>query len=89
MKMTNNHTFYFGKVPPEHLEIHNESSPKGWEPGWYYRLRIVDDDQEIKIEDSCGRMVPIPWNQLFTLEKAFIAVVDELAARTFGKDTDV
>ncbi len=85
--MTNNHTFYFGKVPPEYQDMHNESVPEGWEKDWYYRLRIADE--EIEIEDSCGRMVPIPWNQLFTLEKAFIAVVDELAARTFGKETDV
>jgi len=87
--MSNNHTFYFGKVPPEYQDMHNEDLPEDWEPNWYYRLRIVDEDQEIKIEDSCGRMVPIAWNQLFTLEKAFIAVVDELAARTFGKESDV
>lgn len=62
--------FYFGLVPDEFVEDHALGCPEGWEPDFYYRIRVVDSDEEIKVEDSCGRMVPFTFQDIKLLRKA-------------------
>lgn len=56
--MIEDRVYYFGLVPDEYKEDHNSQIPKDWEPNYYFRIRVVAREEEIKVEDSCGRMVP-------------------------------
>jgi len=73
-----NHTFYFGKSEVERNE-------NGWEPGWDFRLVIEEDAGEVLIEDSCGRYVPVVFQDIHKLKKAIAAVERELIDSVLGE----
>lgn len=71
--------FYFGVVPDEYEEDHNAHTPEGWEPGWYFRIRVDYMDEEIKVEDSCGRMVPFQFKDIKALRRALKAIKRDIS----------
>jgi len=63
--------FYFCPVPEEFREDHAaELSNSNWNPDYYFRIRVVYGEEKIKIEDSCGRMVPLCFDQMKGLRRA-------------------
>lgn len=77
-----NKYFYFGKVEDEFVENFGMDYPDGWEEGYFFRIRIDEDNLEIKVEDSCGRMVPLSFNDIHSfistlknVEKEIVEVV--------------
>ena len=76
-----NHTFYFGKAE---TYLDNDY-PKDWEAGWEFRLVIDEDVGEIRIEDMCGRYVPMQWQSIHKLKKAIAAVERELIDSVLGE----
>lgn len=55
MKIKGNY-IYFNKVPKEWRE---DSDTREWNSKYYFRIRIEYEEEEVKIEDGCGRMVPL------------------------------
>jgi hypothetical protein len=78
------HTIYFGKQDP----TGTTSQPKDWEPGWDFRIRIVEEEGEIKIEDSCGRVVPMMWQDIHKLQTALNTVTGEIHKSVLGDSYD-
>lgn len=72
-----NHTFYFGKSDYEGTD--------DWEAGWDFRLVIDEDNGEIKIQDNCGRYVPMIWQDIHKLKKALASVERELVDSVLGE----
>lgn len=64
--------YYFSKVPKGWRE---KSLISGFNSKYYFRLRIEEDQGEVKIEDSCGRMVPIFFPNLKKLKKTLTKVI--------------
>jgi hypothetical protein len=56
--------FYFGVVPEDYVEQHKEEVSGDWDGTYYYRIRVVHEDEEIKIEDSYGQMVPMQFSDV-------------------------
>lgn len=71
-------TYYFGVVPGEYVDDHDANIPEGWEPGWYFRIRVEYGDEEIKVEDSCGRMVPFQFKDIKALRRTLKLIKKEI-----------
>ena len=78
----NNKYFYFGKMSPEVMEMMDV--PDGWEDGWCFRIRIDTEEEEIKIEDCCNRMVPMAFNDLYQFIGILQKVQNELITSLVG-----
>ena len=78
--MIKKHTFYFGKSDYEGKE--------GWEAGWDFRILINEDNGEIHIEDTCGRSLPMVWQDIHKLKKAIASVERELISSCLGEWDD-
>lgn len=76
-----NKWFYFGKIPAKWDE---EETLPGWEPGWYFRIFLNEDIEEFHIEDTCGRMVPLSFDNLFKLQQVLVKVQNELLTTLIG-----
>ncbi len=66
--------YYFGEVADEYKGDHWESMPKDWLENTYFRIRVDYADEEIKLEDSCGRMVPFSFENIKELRKVLKTV---------------
>ena len=80
-----NKYYYFGAIPD--LPWYEET-PEGWEPGWYYRIRISPEDEEIKIEDTNNRMVPLPFEAMYSLRQVLNKIQDHLINSILGVPED-
>lgn len=76
-----NHTFYFGKVTDRDEVV---GYPIGWQKGWDFRVTIDTDNEQIEIEDTCNRMVPVSFDNLWELVKTLHSVQDEIVASVIG-----
>ncbi len=81
-----NHTFYFGKS--DYKKSNYDEPPLNWEDGWDFRLVIEEDNGEIRIEDTCGRYVPMTWQSIHKMKKAIAAVERELVDSVLGDWTN-
>lgn len=79
-----NHTYYFGKVPERYKEDMSSLTPK-WNADYYYRFRIDAREEEVKFEDSCGRMVPLSFEHLYEFHKTFDRLLYEMQANLIGE----
>ena len=63
--------FYFCPVPEEFRDQHaaDLGEDSNWDPDFYFRIRVVYGEEEIKIEDSCGRMVPFCFEHMKALRR--------------------
>jgi hypothetical protein len=61
---------YFGKINTGLLTNSKPTVPEGWEKPRYYRIRIEHGEEEIKLEDTCKRMVPFLFSDIDGLIKA-------------------
>lgn len=75
-----NHMFYFGKD----TYGDEDSPPTGWVKGWYFRVLIDTEGEMIKLEDTCGRHIPISFENIWELIKTLHSVQDELVASLIG-----
>jgi len=78
----NNKWFYFGKIPLEHMEEHD--GQEGWEEGYYFRIAIDTENEEFKVEDTCGRVVPLCFENLFEFQQVLAKVQGELLSTLIG-----
>lgn len=74
-----NRYYYFGTPADEHKEDHERELPKDWLENTYFRVRVEYDDEEIKIEDSCGRMVPFSFTDIKELRKVLKTIKKEVS----------
>jgi len=45
-------------------------SPEGWEENYQFRIKLHTSEQEIKIEDTCNRMIPMCYEDIKAFRKA-------------------
>lgn len=76
-----NHTYYFGRIPPEW----KESPPLGWIDGYYFRFYIPSGlEDQVNFEDACGRMVPFSFNNLCEMRDTLSKMIADIATESVG-----
>jgi hypothetical protein len=79
MNVTNKF-FYFGKINPDWAD----TTPDGWEDGWYFRFVIDTANEEVHLEDTCGRYVPLCWSNMYETLAVLAKVQNELLVSVIG-----
>ena len=77
-----NKLFYFGKIPNDIIK--ELAFPEGWTEPYYFRIRVDGKDEEIKVEDTCGRMVPFNWYDIWQFQQTLTQVQNELLTSLIG-----
>jgi hypothetical protein len=71
---------YFGKTPADY----EEEAKEGWEPGWYFRIVIETNAEDIRVEDCLGRYVPINFTAINELTQVVQKVQQEIICAVVG-----
>lgn len=83
MKLAN-HTYYFAKVPEKYQKEYPHDDVT-WNPEYYLRIRVDANDEEIKFEDTCDRMVPVCFEYLWEMRETLSRIINDLQKDLVGQ----
>lgn len=83
--MIENKTYYFSKADNKYGEVTEESLTPNWTEPYYLRIRVDTRDMEIKFEDTCGRMVPVCFDQLHEMRDTLTKIITTLQQELIGE----
>lgn len=82
-----NKTYLFGRVSPEYLEIDTDAEGLfQYEEKFYYFKITVDEDEVVRIYDTCDRMVPIGFENLCEIRDTLNKIIGDVATAAVGAD---
>ena len=75
--MFKNHTYCFGKIPEEYRE--NE-----YDDEYYFRFEIDENAMEVRFKDTCDRMVPVNFENLYDMHTVLTKMIIEIQQQVIG-----